>query len=183
MLLRDATTADADLLAELLLDAYNWTGEVRMTREAIRGDPHALRYLAGWQRPGDVGLVMVDGPDPGSAPGTATPVGAIWARALPASAPGYGYVADDVPELSMAVRAPWRGRGVGSALLTGLVERGRASGWRGLSLSVEDGNDAARRLYERHGFRVVGRTGGSDTMLLDLHAAAPEDAAPDRWSG
>jgi ribosomal protein S18 acetylase RimI-like enzyme len=68
----------------------------------------------------------------------------------------------------MAVRPQWRGRGVGSVLLTGLVERATARGMRALSLSVEDGNHAARALYERHGFRVVGRTGGSDTMLLEL---------------
>ena len=37
----------------------------------------------------------------------------------------------------------------------------------GLSLSVEDGN-SARRLYESAGFEVVGRNGGSDTMLLRI---------------
>lgn len=37
-----------------------------------------------------------------------------------------------------------------------------------MSLSVEDGNAAARGLYERHGFVVVGRNGGSDTMLRTL---------------
>ena len=37
-----------------------------------------------------------------------------------------------------------------------------------MSLSVEDGNHAARALYTRHGFSVVGRNGGSDTMLREL---------------
>jgi ribosomal protein S18 acetylase RimI-like enzyme len=41
-----------------------------------------------------------------------------------------------------------------------------------LSLSVEDGNEGARALYERHHFRVVGRSGGSATMRLDLDQAA-----------
>jgi len=36
-----------------------------------------------------------------------------------------------------------------------------------ISLSVEDGN-RARALYERLGFRTVGRNGGSDTLLLEL---------------
>ena len=40
----------------------------------------------------------------------------------------------------------------------------------GLSLSVEDGNDRARALYESYGFVVVGREGNSDTMLLALRA-------------
>jgi len=162
--LRDATVDDAVLLRDLLLEAYNWTGEVRVTRAAIARDPHAARYLQGWMRPGDLGLVAEDR----SGAGGPVAIGAVWARALPGDAPGYGYVADDVPELGMAVVADARGRGVGTALLARFLERARALGWRAVSLSVEDGNDRARALYDRHGFRVVGRTGDSDTMLRTL---------------
>jgi ribosomal protein S18 acetylase RimI-like enzyme len=35
-----------------------------------------------------------------------------------------------------------------------------------VSLSVEDGNDRARALYESLGFVPVGREGGSDVLLL-----------------
>ena len=35
-----------------------------------------------------------------------------------------------------------------------------------MSLSVEDGNTGARMLYERVGFRTVGRNGDSDTLLV-----------------
>ena len=48
--------------------------------------------------------------------------------------------------------------------MTAVVDLARRRRLAGLSLSVEDGNPA-RRLYERFGFEVVGRTGGSDTML------------------
>jgi len=160
MHLRDATEDDRDLLLDVLLEAYNWTGEPRFTREWLTTDPHTVRYLGGWKRPDDVGLVAVD--DDG------TVLGAIWARPLPATSPGYGWVADDVPELTMAVLPGARGRGVGSALLAGLLDRVRALGRSAVSLSVEDGNTAARALYVRHGFVVVGRNGGSDTMLREL---------------
>ncbi|WP_243885862.1 GNAT family N-acetyltransferase [Cellulomonas fengjieae] len=157
--LREATTDDLDLLYDLLLEAFNWDGTPRFTRDEVVADTHTARYLGGWRRPDDFGLVAVDG---------TVALGAIWARALPAAAPGYGYVADDIPEIGMAVARPDRGRGVGSALLAGCVEQARGLGWRALSLSVEDGNTAARDLYERHGFAVVGRNGGSDTMLREL---------------
>ena len=62
-----------------------------------------------------------------------------------------------------------RGRGVASALPAAVVTEARRRGLRGPSLSVEDGN-GARRLDERAGFEVVGRNGGSDTMLLRLDA-------------
>ena len=159
MRLREATSSDLDLLHELLLDALNWDGSARVTRLEMLADVHTGRYLDGWRLPDDLGLVAVDG---------ATPLGAIWARALPAATPGYGYVADDVPEIGMAVTRAHRGRGVGSALLAGAVTQARAAGWRALSLSVEDGNTAARALYVRHGFTTAGRNGGSDTMLRPL---------------
>ncbi|WP_298459013.1 GNAT family N-acetyltransferase [uncultured Cellulomonas sp.] len=165
MHLRDAVPSDADLLAELLLEAYNWTGQQRMGHAAMLADPHARRYLDGWMRPRDLGVVAVDGAA-GSVDQPA--LGAAWLRTTTRDRPGYGYVADDVPELSMAVRAGRRGAGLGGALLAALLDRARASGTRAVSLSVEDGNDRARALYERHGFGVVGRTGGSDTMLLVL---------------
>lgn len=78
-------------------------------------------------------------------------LGAIWPRVFPATAPGYGYVADDVLELSTGVHAARRGQGVGSALLAGCTEQARDVGWRALGLSVEDGNRAARALHERNG--------------------------------
>ena len=157
--LRAATSADLDFLGDMLLEAFNWDGEGRFTRDDLMAHDHAARYLDGWCRDGDFGLVAVDGD---------ALLGAIWARVLPATAPGYGYVAADVPELSMGVRAARRGEGIGSALLAGCVEQAQDLGRRAVSLSVEDGNLAARTLYERNGFVVVGRNGNSDTMMLEF---------------
>ena len=157
--LRAATSADLELLYDMLLEAFNWDGTARFTRDEVIADAHTAVYLGGWRRVDDFGLVALD---------SGSPAGAIWARALPASSPGYGYVADDVPEISMAVARGHRGRGVGSALLAGCIEQARGLGWRALSLSVEDGNTGARALYERHGFVTVGRNGGSDTMLREF---------------
>ena len=157
--LRDATDDDLDLLLDMLVEAFNWTGTARLSRDEVIADPHTARYLGGWRRAGDFGLVAVE---------AGAPVGAAWARALTHDEPGYGYVADDVPELGMAVVDGHRGAGVGSALLAGLLEQARGLGRRAVSLSVEDGNTAARALYQRYGFTVVGRNGGSDTMLREL---------------
>ena len=158
--LRDAVTEDLELLVSLVVEAVNWTGEARMTREQVMAEPELSHYVTGWKRDTDVGLVAVaeDG----------APLGAIWWRLFGDDDPGYGFVSPDVPELSMAVLPGRRGEGVGSALLRACIDRAQASGCPALSLSVEYGNDAARALYEGHRFRAVGRTGGSQTLLLDL---------------
>lgn len=57
---------------------------------------------------------------------------------------------------SFRVHPQWRRRGVGSYLLQHLEEDLRQRGFRMLTLTVEKNNEAARRLYERHGYHVVG---------------------------
>jgi ribosomal protein S18 acetylase RimI-like enzyme len=67
---------------------------------------------------------------------------------MPASDPGYGFVRADVPEVTVALMPPYRGQGIGTALLRQLLADAGAAGYPALSLSVQAQNPA-RRLYER----------------------------------
>ena len=58
---------------------------------------------------------------------------------------------------SLATAPEARGQGVGSALLLAADDAVRRRGCRALKLEVRTDNDAAIRLYERHGFRRAGR--------------------------
>lgn len=49
-----------------------------------------------------------------------------------------------------------QGEGIGGRLLEAGIKRARERGARRLVLRVLSTNDAARRLYERHGFRLEG---------------------------
>jgi ribosomal protein S18 acetylase RimI-like enzyme len=62
-----------------------------------------------------------------------------------------------VGELGMAVARPWRGRGVGSALLTAAIEKARGDGLHKISLEVFPHNQAAIALYRKFGFVEEGR--------------------------
>jgi GNAT superfamily N-acetyltransferase len=131
-------------------------------RDAAFAMPHVRRYLDGWGRPGDAAVVAL------AADGRR--LGAAWYRLFPAEDPGWGFVASDVPELSIGVAAEARGRGVGSALLDALLTLAREQGHRAVSLSV-DRQNPARRLYERMGFRDAGisdPTDSSVTMIVHL---------------
>ncbi len=158
MIVRAATAADLPFLQAMLYEAATWRPEAQPPPvEAVLADPHAARYLSGWGRDGDAGVVGAED----------RPVGAAWFRLFPADEPGYGFVASDVPELSIGVVAESRGRGIGTQLLDALVEVARADGQRAISLSVEPDNPA-RRIYERAGFVRVVDDGGAWTMLLEL---------------
>lgn len=73
-------------------------------------------------------------------------VGAAWVRRFSAAAPGYGFVDEMVPELTIAVCEAHRGRGIGTRLLTCLQNT-----FASLSLSCDPRNPASR-LYGRMGF-------------------------------
>lgn len=122
--------------------------------------PDLARYIAGWGRPGDAGVVAISG--------SGESVGAAWYRIFSAADHGYGFVSEEIPELSIAVNALHRGRHVGRRLMQGLIVLAQDQGRPGLSLSVEDGNLRAARLYESLGFTRVGRVGTAWTMMLQL---------------
>jgi tRNA(adenine34) deaminase len=162
--LRPAAASDAQFLIEMTVLASDWRDAGGQTPDAVLADEHLRRYVADWGRPGDVGVVALDVGAAAAAPTGDVPVGAAWARVLPEDEAGYGFVAADIPELTIGVARGYRGRGIGGRLIDALVDALRDTGVAALSLSVEDGNDA-RHLYERKGFEAVGRDDGADTML------------------
>lgn len=124
---RSAGPDDAPFLAEMLLEAVNWHPERRMSMTQVLATPALAHYVAGWPRPGDGGVIAV---------ASQRPIGAAWWRFFPEDDPGYGFVSATVPELSIAVVAHWRGRGVGRALLREAIAAA-ADQCRQMSLSVE----------------------------------------------
>src|SRR5919107_918750 len=134
----------------MLWVAFNWRNEA--VSEQHWPDPTApAKYVDGFGRHGDAGVVAAV---------AGQGVGAAWYRLLPAEDPGYGFVAADIPELTLGVASQARGRGIGSGLMQRLLETAVADRMPALSLSVEPDN-AAMRLYVALGFKPVGESGGS----------------------
>ena len=154
---RPATPADVPFLREMLWLAYNWRDQTVAADHWPDPDGPG-RYVEGFGRPGDAGVIAETGGEP---------AGAAWYRLFPASDAGYGYVADDVPEVTVGVAAAHRGQGVAAELLERLNAAAAAAGLRAISLSVEPDNHALR-IYERAGFEPVGGSGGSVTLMATL---------------
>jgi ribosomal protein S18 acetylase RimI-like enzyme len=144
--------ADEPFMWDMLYESIHVrAGDVEPPRSVL-DEPGIAHYLAGFGRPGDDGQIATDH--------SGELIGAAWCRLMPGDDPGYGFVADDVPELGMACVATWRGRGVGTRLLQELLERNPV-----MSLSVDNENTGAALLYERLGFAIVGTEGTATTML------------------
>ena len=148
-MVRKGSQADVAFMRSMLTHAYHW----RVA--GFETDIPLSRYTENWGRTGDVALVAME---------SGHPVGAAWYRSFKRTAPGYGFVDESTPELTIAVVPSRRRHGVGQELLTALLEHAREGGYPGVSLSVEH-DSAAVAFYERNGFEQVRDEHGAYTML------------------
>jgi phosphinothricin acetyltransferase len=66
--------------------------------------------------------------------------------------PGYRFTCED----TVYLRDGHTGKGLGSRLLTEIIERARACGFKQMIGIIAGGIDASVRLHEKHGFKVLG---------------------------
>jgi ribosomal-protein-alanine N-acetyltransferase len=69
-------------------------------------------------------------------------------------------IVDELHVTNIAVDPAMRRRGLGRALLQGVLDDARRRSLRVVALEVRPSNTEARNLYESFGFRVVGRRRG-----------------------
>lgn len=150
--LRKRNEADQTFIEDMLVQAI-FVADGTLPDRSIIQDPKLYRYVDAWKAEDLCIIAEVDG----------KPVGACWLKWFDKTKPGYGYVRDDVPELSIAVDPEYRGLGLGSMLIRAIFAQlpDRASG---ISLSV-DVRNKAMVLYERLGFVLVRQKEHTAVML------------------
>jgi GNAT superfamily N-acetyltransferase len=139
-------------MRSMLAHAYGWHVN------ALDAEIPLTRYVDNWGRAGDVALVATE---------TGHRVGAAWFRSFRASEPGYGFVDEETPELTISVVPSRRKHGVGQELLDALLAKAGEEGHTAVSLSVEQHSPAVK-FYERNGFEHVGEAAGGLVMKRSL---------------
>ncbi len=142
---------DREFLEQMFVVAADWNPQRALGEDHWRAEGMMQKYVGPWREGSDFGFLVE---------GQAEPLGAIWMRYFEAADPGYGFVDEQTPEITLGVREGFRGEGIGRLLLQAAQEAAPGR----LSLSVEDGNRAVG-LYQSVGFVPVGRVGNSTTML------------------
>lgn len=137
--LRPLKSSDEPFLWKMLMEAAH-----ECSLATVKANPDLVRYVHQWGRGGDLGVV---------AERHNVPIGAAWIRLWSDQDRGYGYLADDVPELAIAVMPEIQGQGVGTALLKYILELAQTR-YPAISLSIRMSNPALR-LYQRLGFVAV----------------------------
>lgn len=88
-------------------------------------------------------------------------IGACWVR----TTNEYGHIDDRTPSFSISLYETYRGNGIGTALMTAVLEELRSRGFERASLSVQKENPAAR-LYQRLGFEIIGDGADESEWLM-----------------
>ena len=88
---------------------------------------------------------------------TAVGLACLDETGVPVAYVGMITVLDEGQITNVATHPDFRRRGLADKLLCELLIQARARGLAILSLEVRESNTAAIRLYEKHGFSVVGR--------------------------
>ena len=155
---RPLLSADQPFLWEMCYHAVHVpAGQPPYPREIVHM-PEISRYVQDWGKSSDLGFIAQD---------EEKPIGAVWARLLVGDNKGYGYVDESTPELSMALMPEYRGKGIGSQLLTRLLEAA-VPRYAAICLSVSLDNPA-QRLYQRMGFEIVSENESAFTMIKRFH--------------
>lgn len=89
-------------------------------------------------------------------------VGACWAGIRDE----YGHMNDETPSLSISLYKEYRGLGIGTALIRGMLSLLREKGYGRVSLSVQKENCAAVHVYEKAGFRIMGDGADESEWLM-----------------
>ncbi|MBV9229392.1 MAG: GNAT family N-acetyltransferase [Chloroflexi bacterium] len=147
-IIRPLVKADEPFLWEMLYYAAHMEEDGETSLQAAKNNPDLIKYVKDWGRETDMGFIALE-------PHSPQPIGAAWVRLLIGKDKTFIYVNDFTPELAIAVLPDYSGKGVGTLLLSHLLEAAKEA-YPAVVLSVRSTNPA-RHLYERLGFVITGK--------------------------
>lgn len=79
----------------------------------------------------------------------------------------YGHVDNNTPSLSISVKAPYRQKGIGTALMKEMLSLLKSEGYQQVSLSVQKANYASK-MYLKLGFEIINTNEEDHIMICKL---------------
>lgn len=90
-------------------------------------------------------------------------VGAVWTRIMD----DYGHLDDETPSFAISLYREYRGRGIGTQLMIGMLELLKQQGYKRASLAVQKANYAVK-MYEKVGFKTIDENDEEYIMVCEL---------------
>ena len=140
--IRELSTDERDVLETFLYQAIFIPEGITPPPFEIIKQPELQVYIKSFgEQDGDICLV---------AECDSKIIGAVWVRIMN----DYGHVSDDMPSLAISLLPEYRGKGIGTALMKSMQEMVSRQGYKGISLSVQKQNYAAK-MYRKLGFKTI----------------------------
>ena len=79
----------------------------------------------------------------------------------------YGHVDDETPSIAISLYNEYRGQGIGTKLMQGMLAILIEKGFKRVSLAVQKANYAVR-MYENVGFKIVDENNEEYIMVCEL---------------
>ena len=153
--IRTISEGEESLLQDFLYQAVFVPEGVPAPPKSIISQPELQIYITGFgTKKDDIGLV---------AEVNKKAVGAVWVRIMN----DYGHIDNKTPSLAMSLYKEYRGYGIGTALLEGLLTKLRHSKYAKVSLSVQKANYAVK-MYQKVGFKIVSENNEEYIMVADI---------------
>ena len=140
--IRELSINERDVLKTFLYHAIYIPEGITPPPFEIINQPELQVYIKGFgEQDGDICLV---------AECDSKIVGAVWVRIMN----DYGHVSNDMPSLAISLLPEYRGKGIGTALMKLMLKTISEQGYKGISLSVQKQNYAAK-MYQKLGFKTI----------------------------
>ena len=97
-------------------------------------------------------------------------VGAVWTRIMN----DYGHIDDETPSFAISLYSEYRGQGIGSQLMVGMLDLLGSQGYERASLAVQKANYAVR-MYKNVGFKTVDENDEEYIMVWERHTSGNDD--------
>ncbi len=153
--IRQIDESEYPLLNDFLYEAIFIPDGVTPPPKSIINSPELQVYVKGFgEQPHDTALV---------AEAEGKVVGAVWVRVMN----DYGHIDDDTPSFAISLYKEYRGFGIGTALMSAMLDVLKENGYKRASLAVQKANYALK-LYLKAGFEIIGENEEEYIMLIRL---------------
>ena len=154
-IIRNIRGNETDLLKDFLYEAIYIPEGVEPPNKEIVEKPELRVYTDGFgSNKGDYCLV---------ADSDGKVVGAAWTRIMN----DYGHVDDNTPSFAISLYKEYRGQGIGTQLMTKMLDILKENGYKRASLAVQKANYAVK-LYEKVGFKIIDENDEEYIMVCEL---------------
>lgn len=153
--IRHLAPAEYPLLEDFLYNAIFIPDGVSPPPREIVKQPELQLYIKDFgKKPADIALC---------AEADSKVVGAVWVRIME----DYGHIDDNTPSFAISLYKEYRSLGIGTALMSKMLEELKNAGFAQASLAVQKANYAVK-MYRKVGFETVGENDEEFIMLCRL---------------